>query len=98
MAVVTGEDEIDVELLRDKPKLFLRRLRYFLSEDDADHVLLTLSQVCNRCWDAEEGECDCDKPRKTSRKGVKVTTETRQKISEGVTAAWERRMKAKGKI
>lgn len=58
MAVMLNDD-IDVELLRDKPTLFYERLCYFLSADDADRVLAELAFICHGCWDGEHGACKC---------------------------------------
>lgn len=58
MAVVTGDDDIDVEQLSDRPTLFYERLRRFLSREDADRVIQEIADICTHCWDAEV-ECPC---------------------------------------
>jgi hypothetical protein len=85
---------IGIDSLIDTPTLFSKRLRYFLSDDDADRVIQELAGICNQCWDAEIGDCDCHKPRRRGqRKGFKMSAETKRKISESVSAAWERGVK-----
>lgn len=51
-------NDIDIELLRDKPTLFYERLRYFLSDEDAMRVVEEIADICTYCWDAEKG-CQC---------------------------------------
>jgi hypothetical protein len=51
---------IGVDSLIDAPTLFSERLRYFLSDDDADRVIQEVAFICNKCWDAEAGQCACD--------------------------------------
>lgn len=92
MGVLTGDD-IDVELLRDRPTLFYKRLCYFLSADDADRVLAELAFICRGCWDAEDGTYNCRQARKRGqRKGYTPSAETRRKMSKAATAAWLRRV------
>lgn len=46
-------DDIDMELLRDKPTMLSERLHEFLTTDQADRVFVILSEICNHCWDEE---------------------------------------------
>lgn len=55
---MSDENDIDVELLRDKPTLFADRLREFLSDEQSWQVMVVLSEVCNHCWD-NELPCHC---------------------------------------
>jgi len=56
---MVASDSLDIELLKDKPTLFYRRLLIFLSEEDAMGVITEIANICQGCWDADATECDC---------------------------------------